>query len=249
MTGRVVVVTGAGRGIGRWIARRFATLGDRLALIGLDAAELESVADEVRQDGGEAITLPADLSQPSAVEAVMSTVDERWGAVDVLVNNAARFDHQKPSWEYSLQDWRDIIDLNVTGTFLCCRAAARQMIRERRGGRIINIGAIQQWSPLDGWAAYATSKGALASMTRALAVELSRFGVLVNAVAPGGVDVRSDEIGDDPAATLLGRLGHPREIAEVVAFLASDACTFIVGEVIRCDGGRLLLPRNDPQQP
>jgi NAD(P)-dependent dehydrogenase (short-subunit alcohol dehydrogenase family) len=242
---RRVVVTGAGRGIGRWVAKRFGRDGDRVALVGLDGSELAAVASEI---DGDTIEIEADLSDPASPDLVMDTVDRRWGGVDVLVNNAARFDHQMPVWEYRLQDWRDIVDVNVTAAFLLSRNAARLMIRDTVPGRIVNVGAIQQWSPLAGWSAYAASKGALASLTRALAVDLAGHGILVNAVAPGGVDVRSDEPGDDPTATLLGRLGHPAEIAEVVAFLASPAASFVVGEVIRCDGGRLLLPRSDPQQ-
>lgn len=247
MSERVVVVTGAGRGIGRWTARSFAALGDRVALIGLDGDELDAVAAAVKAEGGEPFVFPADLSSPDTPDEAMAAVDARWGRVDVLVNNAARFDHKDPAWDIPLEHWQDILDVNVTGVYLCARAAARLMIRDGRGGRIVNLGAIQQWSPLRGWAAYAASKGAVTSLTRALAIELGPHAILVNAVAPGGVDVRDDEVADDPSATLLGRLGHPREVAEVIQFLASPACTFITGEVIRCDGGRLLLARNDPQ--
>lgn len=249
MTPRVVVITGASRGIGRWTARAFAADGDRVVLVGRDQTQLDAVADEVRDTGGQPLPLQADLAEPDQIDSCFAAVDEQCGRVDVLVNNAARFDHKKNAWEYSLIEWRDIIDVNVTGTYLFCRAAAQRMISGGRGGRIINLGAIQQWAPLEGWAAYATSKGALAAMTRSLAVELGRFGILVNAVVPGGVDVRADELADDPSATLLGRLGHPREVARLIRFLASDDCTFVTGEMIRCDGGRLLLPRTDPQAP
>lgn len=251
MSARTIVVTGAGRGIGRWTARAFAATGDRVALLGRDADQLDAVASEVRDLGGEALPLPVDLASPDRIEACFTTLDERWGRLDVLVNNAARYDHHNSAWAYSLAEWRDIIDVNVTGSYLCSRAAARLMIRGGRGGRIVNVGAIQQWAPLEGWIAYATSKGAVSSMTRSLAVELGRFGILVNAVAPGGVDARADDAtdgaSDGPSATLLGRLGHPREVADVIWFLASESCTFITGEVIRCDGGRLLMPRTDPQ--
>lgn len=180
-----------------------------MALAGLDADELRTVAAELRHLGAESLVLPGDLSLRDTPDRLMAAVDEQWGRVDVLVNNAARFDHQAPAWDYPPEHWQQVLDLNVTGTYLCARAAARIMIRERRGGRIINVGAIQQWSPLVGWVAYATSKGAVASMTRSLAVELGRFGILVNAVAPGGIDVRSDDVSEDQPASLLGRLGHP----------------------------------------
>lgn len=243
---RAVAVTGAGTGIGRACAIAFARSGSQVALVGPRRADLDAVAEEVTDAGGTPLVLVADLSQPEAVEAAFASIDAVFSGLDVLVANAARFDHRAPVLEMSDADVNDILAVNVLGTYRCVRAAARLMTRDRRPGRMVLISAVQSVAPLPGWSAYAASKGAIDALTRSLAVELTPMGIVVNAVAPGAVQTHPRApTSSDP--TLLGRMGQPDEVAALIEFLASDRCSFVVGQTILCDGGRLLVPRDDPQ--
>jgi NAD(P)-dependent dehydrogenase (short-subunit alcohol dehydrogenase family) len=237
-----VLVTGAGGAIGRAVAIRFADAGHRVAALDLS----EEAAAETRRmlAGSGHLALAADLADAAAVSGAFARVRDAWGGVDVLVNNAARYDHRGAPAELTDQQWDDILQANVLGAVRCVREALADM---PAGARIVNITALQRESPIPGWSAYAASKAALATLTRSLAIEYAPRGIRVNAVEPGAVAawVAADAA---PAGTsLLERFGAPAEVAEVVAFLASDASSFVVGEIIRCDGGRSLVPRQDPQ--
>ncbi len=246
---RVAVITGGGRGIGRAIARRFAAEGARVVIAQRDPAGLARTAAEIGAAGGEALAVPTDVSQESSCQALIQATIDRFGQLDILVNNAAIATPQRaPFHELSTTLWRETLSVNLDGMFYCGRAAARHMVA-RGYGRIVNVLAIQAWVPLPGNAPYATSKGGGVSLTRSMAIDLAPHGVIVNAIAPGPVYVGADAVPaevDASAATLVQRAGRPEEVAALAVFLASEECTFVVGQTIICDGGRLLSRRGDP---
>ena len=246
---RVAVITGGSRGIGRAIARRFAAEGATVVIAARDAARLEQTAGEIRQAGGNVLALPTDVSVEAACERLIQTTVERFGGLDILINNAAIASPQRrPFQELPTAIWQQTLDVNLGGLFSCGRAAAAVMV-ERQYGRIVNVLAIQAWVPLPHNAAYAAAKGAGISLTRSMAIDLSPHGVIVNAIAPGPVYVAADAVPaavDQSAATLVQRAGRPAEVAALAVFLASEECSFVVGQTIVCDGGRLLSRRGDP---
>jgi NAD(P)-dependent dehydrogenase (short-subunit alcohol dehydrogenase family) len=249
LEGRSAVVTGGGRGIGRAIAKRFAAEGARLVIAQRDPATLERTAQEIRGEGGVALPVPTDVSQEAQCEALIARAIQEFGQLDVLVNNAAIASPRKaPFAELPTEVWQETLAVNLYGAFYCGRAAAREMVR-RQYGRIVNVLAIQAWVPLPENAPYAASKGGGISLTRSMAIDLAPHGVIVNAIAPGPVYVAGDDVPpevDATAATLVRRAGRPSEVAALAAFLASEECTFVVGQTIVCDGGRLLSRRGDP---
>lgn len=186
LAGRVAVVTGAGTGIGEGIARAFAAAGARLALAGRSRAPLEAVTARIAAAGGSALALPTDVTDEASVAALFDQVVSAWGGVDILVNNAG-VAAPGAADELSLADWRRVLDTNLTGAFLCSRAALRLM-KPRRAGRILNVGSISAKMPRRHSAAYTTSKFGLEGLTRALALEARDYGVAVSVLQPGNVD-------------------------------------------------------------
>jgi NAD(P)-dependent dehydrogenase (short-subunit alcohol dehydrogenase family) len=248
-------VTGGGSGLGRAIVRRFAAEGARVILAGRRREALERVAEEVRAfeaaqaTGGSALPFPTDVSDETACEHLIHTALETYGALDILVSNAAvSTGRGTPFPEQKTEDWRATIETNLYGPFFCGRAASRHMVA-RGYGRIVNVGAIQAWVPLPHNAPYAAAKGGLHALTRSMAIDLAPHGVIVNAIAPGPVYIEQDGVPEDvdrEAATLVHRAGRPSEVAALALFLASEECSFVVGQTIVCDGGRLLSRRGDP---
>ena len=246
---RVAVVTGGSRGIGRAIALRFAEEGARVVIAARDATALEQTATTIRDAGGTAVASPTDVSDEAACNRLIHGAVDQFGRLDILVNNAAiASPPRRPFPEMPTELWRQTLDVNLDGLFYCGRAAAAEML-PRGYGRIVNVLAIQAWVPLPQNAAYAASKGAGVSLTRSMAIDLAPHGVIVNAIAPGPVYVASEAVPpevDRDAATLVRRAGRPAEVAALALFLASEECTFVVGQTIVCDGGRLLSRRGDP---
>jgi NAD(P)-dependent dehydrogenase (short-subunit alcohol dehydrogenase family) len=238
---KVALVTGAARGIGLAVAKRFLAEGWRVALLDIEG-ELLSKSVEALADAGNTLSLQCDVSDASAVAGALAEIGQRFGRLDALVNNAgiAVF---APLLETSEDDWSRVLAVNLTGPFLCTKAAA-PLMREHGGGAIVNITSISAVRASTLRSAYGTSKAGLAHLTKQLAVELASLGIRVNGVAPGPVDtamakaVHTPEIrADYHDAIPLNRYGLEEELAEAVFFLCSDRSSYITGQVLAVDGG------------
>jgi NAD(P)-dependent dehydrogenase (short-subunit alcohol dehydrogenase family) len=243
VAGRRVVLTGAGRGLGRVLAHAFSAAGACVALVSRTADELGSLAAELP---GKSLTVVADVTDAADNEAIADAVVDEWGGVDVWIANAGISPVVGGPRETAPEVWRDIIDVNLTGAFLGARAAARVM--EGRG-RIIFTGSVLGERPRAGLAAYSASKAGLVALAKALALDLAPDGITVNVIAPGWFDSPLAEgFKRNPALTeeILGhtaqhRWGDATDLAGAYLFLASDAAAFVTGTVITVDGGYLLV--------
>jgi 3-oxoacyl-[acyl-carrier protein] reductase len=237
---RTALVTGAARGIGLAIATRLAGDGLRVALLDRDGERLEAAARSV---GGGVRALVGDVTQTKDVDGAIARVEREWGRLDVLVNNAGITGRSFPIWELADEDWQRVIDVDLTSVFLCCRAAVKVMLRQG-SGRIINIASIAGKEGNPTLVPYSTAKAGVIGLTKALAKEVATRGILVNAVAPAVIGTELLEQMEQSTVDLLiskipmGRVGRPDEVAALVAWLASDQCTFSTGAVYDLSGGR-----------
>lgn len=253
LDGRVVLVTGAGRGIGRAVALRCAVEGAAVGLCGRSLAELEDVAVEVESAGGRAQVAPMDVQEPDSVAAAVAAVAADLGGVDVLVANSGVAGPTAPLWEVSPEDWDATHAVNVRGVFLSCRAVLPAMLR-RGAGSVVVIGSISGKRPLVNRTPYTSSKTALIGLVRSLAVDVGAHGVRVNLVSPGPVTgPRLDRVLDSAQAATgrsareqlavyeeespLRHLVDPEDVAAAVVFLASDAARSITGEDLNVSAG------------
>ena len=238
---RVVVITGAGQGIGAAIARRFADQGARLALVDVNAEHLRQLAVSLEGSGCKILQVIADVSSKEQVLRLVEQVKEAFGGIDVLVNNAGIIRDNLIS-NISELDWDQVLDVNLKGAFLCCQAVF-PTLRSQRSGKIVNI-VSRAWLGSVGQANYTASKGGLVSLTRSLALEFARFQINVNAVAPGAIDSPMTQGLPAEARDRLirmqptGKMGKVEDIAAAVAFLASQDAEFITGQVLHVDGGK-----------
>ena len=241
LTGRVALVTGSTRGIGRAIAASLVECGARVAVNGRDKSAADRVASELR---GGARGFSCDVADTSAVTQLISEVEAAFGALDILVNNAG-LTRDNVVMRLKDDDWDAVIDANLRGPFAAIRAASRGMMK-RRWGRIINISSVVGLIGNKGQANYAASKAGLIGLTKAVAKELASRNILVNAIAPGFIETEmTDAMTPEARTGLTGmipleRLGRPADVAAAVAFLSSDYAAYITGQVIVVDGGMVM---------
>jgi 2-dehydro-3-deoxy-L-rhamnonate dehydrogenase (NAD+) len=237
---RTALVTGAARGIGLAIARRLAADGLRIALLDLDRDRLAAAAREL---GHGTVALAADVTRSAEVDAAVQAVVDRWGRLDVLVNNAGITGRSFPIWELDDADWERVLAVDLTSVFYCCRAAIRVMLRQE-SGRIVNIASIAGKEGNPTLVPYSSAKAGVIGLTKALAKEVATRGIIVNAVAPAVIGTELLQQMEQSTVDLLvskipmRRVGRPEEVAALVAWLTSDECSFSTGAVYDLSGGR-----------
>jgi 3-oxoacyl-[acyl-carrier protein] reductase len=243
LAGKVAIVTGASRGIGRAIALQLAGAGGKVVVnYASSSTAAEELVAQISQSGGEAMAIKADVSQPEEIDALFAQTMAAWGRVDVLVNNAG-ITRDTLLLRMKLEDWQSVIDLNLTGVFLCTRAASKIMLKQK-SGRIINIASVAGQMGNPGQANYSAAKAGVIGFTKTVAKELASRQITVNAVAPGFIatDMTSDLKSEGILQFIpLGRYGEPDEIAGMVRFLAADpAAAYITGQTFNVDGGMVM---------
>jgi 3-oxoacyl-[acyl-carrier protein] reductase len=239
---KVTIITGAATGIGRTMASLFAAEGARVVVADIDGERGQKTSAELSAEGWDALNFTTDITKPAQVQNLMEGVVARYGRIDVLVNNAGA-GLNRPFLDTTLEDWQRLMDVVLTGTFLCGQAAARQMLPQGRGA-IVNIASISGQRGAQGRAAYGSAKAGVIQLTRTMAVELASRGIRVNAVSPGPV-VTEQSLSTHTAATRrsyldripLHRYGERSEVAAAALFLASDEASFVHGHILNVDGG------------
>jgi glucose 1-dehydrogenase len=245
--GKVAIVTGAATGIGNAIAHAFAQAGAQVAIdyVG-DPALANASVDKIVAAGGKAVAIAADVSHPDQVQALIAKTVAAFGRVDILINNAG-IEKKVAFVDYPFDEWQKIMAVNLTGPFLCAQAAARQMIAQGGGGRIVNISSVHEDLPMVTNAPYCASKGGLRMLMRTIAVELAPHGITVNNIGPGAIFTPIDkDVQANPkleqqlmAEIPLARWGKPEEVANLALFLASDEASYMTGSTHFIDGGML----------
>jgi 2-deoxy-D-gluconate 3-dehydrogenase len=257
LTGKSAIVTGGARGIGKGIALRLSEAGARVMIADISYEFANQTAGEIKAKGGEAQSVIADVSQVASAEKVIKATVENFGRLDILVNNAGIYP-AVPALQVTEELWDTVLDTNLKSMFFYSKAAAQEMIKAGHGGKIINLASIDGYNPGEGRLVYGVSKAGVVVLTKALALELSPYKILVNAVAPGaihtpgldsildiyakaaGITPEALEAGDAKANTPIGYYGQPDDIAKLVLCLASDVANYMTGHTIIVDGGKLL---------
>ncbi len=248
LKGKVALVTGARRGMGKADAVALAKQGAKVAVTDISQEECQPVVEAIKKNKGEAMALELNVADQQSIEAVFDAVVKEYGRLDILVNNAGIY-QPKPALELTLKEWNRTISVNLTGEFLCAQRAAKEMAKNK-WGRIINIASIASGGVgvgIAGGAHYTASKGGIIGLTETLADELAPLGINVNAIAPGGIDTPMAQVDKIPKEMLsaflakipLRRFGKSEEIAAAVVFLASEEASYITGATLYVDGGWL----------
>ncbi|MBI2831347.1 MAG: 3-oxoacyl-[acyl-carrier-protein] reductase [Chloroflexi bacterium] len=243
LQGKVALVTGASRGIGKAVALKLSSLGAKLAInhIAPEKANADAVVAILAQQGGEALALEADIRNSEAVKNMVQAITDKWGTLDILVNNAGI---TKDTLVLRMSDeaWDDVLDINLRGAFVCTRAALRPMVRQK-SGRIVSMSSISGIMGTAGQGNYSASKAGLIGFTKSVAREVGGMNITVNAIAPGFIMTdMTDRLPQERKDAILSmvslrRFGKPEEVAELIAFLASERAGYITGQVIGIDGG------------
>jgi gluconate 5-dehydrogenase len=244
LSGKTVIVTGGGRGLGLSISRGFAAAGAKVALVGRSIETLNAAVESIRAEGGIAHAFAADVASEESIAALCSDVLALWGKIDVLVNNAGINPWYKRPEDTELSEWQQIIDVNLTGVFLACKHAGRAMLAAGEGA-IINITSVGGRVALGRTTSYCAAKGGVELLTKQLAFDWAKKGIRVNAVAPGYFETDLTEglrgndrlSGDVTSRTPMGRFGHPDELIGACLFLASPAASYVTGHSLSVDGG------------
>jgi len=248
LKGKVVIITGARRGMGKADALAFAKNGAKVVVVDISQEECQLVVDEIKKSGGEGLAVKCDVTNEKEIEEMVKKTIEKFGKVDILVNNAGICQF-KPFLELTKEEWQRTLDINLKGYFLCAKATAKEMVKQKSGA-IVNIASIvmgQIGKGMAGLAHYSASKGGIAAFTKTLALELAPYNIRVNAIAPGAIDTpmvasaKADpKVLEQTLAMIpLHRMGKPEEIANTVLFLSSEASSYITGSIIVVDGGWL----------
>ena len=243
LTKKIAVVTGAGQGIGKAIALRLANAGADVAILDLNLSSAETVSKEIEKLGRHTLPIQADVSQSSDVEDAVGNALTEFGRLDILVNNAGIAGRTVPLTDLEESDWNKVIDVNLSGVFLCCKAVIQTMI-EQDYGRIVNIASIAGKEGNPTMIPYSVSKAGVICLTKALAKEVTDYNIRVNAVSPAVIEtpimdgMEQSTIDYMVSKIPLGRIGKPEEVAAVVNFLASDEASFVTGQCYDVSGGR-----------
>ncbi len=245
---QVAIVTGGGRNIGEEVAKLFAVEGAKVAIADMDEARGKRVAEAIKAAGGDAAAFVADVSKSDSVANLVKAVVERFGRIDILVNNVAISDN-KSILDLTEQDFDRVIAVTLKSQFLMSKQVAQQMIAQGSGGKIVNVGSTSGWQGRPRALAYSAAKGGVANMTRAMATQLAPHKIRVNAIVPNkiGSPVGKDEFDPTrPVQNMLRRAGQPIEAARAILFLASDDSSFVIGENLFVDGGTMAMDQTGP---
>jgi 3-oxoacyl-[acyl-carrier protein] reductase len=240
---KIALVTGAGRGIGKEIALELARKGATVVVTDV-TDEIVGVVKQIETFGGKALPLKCDVTNPKETQTVVDKAIEKYGRIDILVNNAGIYP-QKSFLDLTVEDWNRVININLNGNFNCTKAVVPKMVAQKYG-KIINIASIAgSFVAYLNLTHYSASKAGIVGFTKSLALEMAQYGINVNAIAPGPIDVGIIPAGSEFVKQILqtiplGRMGLPKDVANVVVFLASDESNFITGQCIVCDGGSVL---------
>jgi len=248
LSGRIAIVTGGNQGIGFGIARGLVSAGATVVIANRRAAEGQKAAESLQKDGFNAIAIPTDVSQKASIAAMVDKVMSQYQKIDILVNNAAVM-IRKPLEDFEENEWDTILNTNLRGLFLCCQSVGREMIK-RKKGKIINISSVLSQMVQSGRGVYATGKAGVSHLTRALALEWSKYNININAIGPGLTITPINEkyfrdnpnelkkiINDIP----IGREAYPTDYAGAAVFLASDASDYVTGQTLLVDGGMTIV--------
>jgi NAD(P)-dependent dehydrogenase (short-subunit alcohol dehydrogenase family) len=247
LEGKVAFVTGASGNIGKMAGRAYALHGAKVVLVDIDLPGVEEVADEIRQAGAEAIALKMDVTDPAGVESVVKNVIDKYGRIDVLFNNVG-INHRHPAEEVPLDVWENVLRINLTGEFIVAQAVAKTAMIPQQAGSIINTSSVSGGLGHPGQIAYAAAKHGVIGMTKVFAIEWAKYQIRVNAIGPG-VLATPMKIGTDYVGATreklaekipLGRLAQPEDLMGTLVYLASDASSYVTGQTIFVEGGRMI---------
>jgi len=247
---RRILVTGGSSGLGRAMCLAFATCGAHVAInhIG-DGESANTLIGKIQSIGGKAIALEADVSSPTAVDTMFEQMDAAWDGIDILVNNAGIDGARAPLWEGDVARWQKVVDVNLTGAYLCARQALRRLTVQR-SGVVLNVTSVHERIAWSGYSAYTASKAGLSMMAKSMALEAAPYGVRVLCIAPGAIRTPiNEEVWKDPQGYQdllqkipMGRLGSPEDVAKLAAFLASDLAGYMTATTVYVDGGMTDYP-------